>query len=185
MEETNKNHVEYTVSRKAEGKYLKAKILWISIYALLVIAYVGVLALLSNYAVLLAICTLPFIPVIVIVLRGSTWYRFVKCDYKYEIANAKITFTEIHGRFKKELFSDFVSAAKKIAPLTDEYKAEAEGADVLYDCRRSASDTEDIYFIVFEKDGKKTVIYIEAVKKALDVMKYYNSKNIVMSEVRY
>lgn len=185
MEDSNKNHVEYTVERKAEGKYLKAKILWLCIYALILAAYIGVLALLSQYAIMLVICTLPFAPVVVIVLRGSTWYRFVKCTYKYEISNAKITFTEIHGRFKKEFFSEFVSAAKKIAPLTDEYKAEAEGADVLYDCRRSASDTEDIYFIVFEKDGKKTVIYFEAVKKALDVMKYYNSKNIVMTEVRY
>ena len=184
MEESNKNYVEYTVSRKAEGKYLKAKILWISIYALLVIAYVGVLALLSNYAVLLAICTLPFIPVIVIVLRGSTWYRFVKCDYKYEIANAKITFTEIHGRFKKEHLSEFVSAFSKIAPATEEYLSETEGADTVIDFRSSAK-AEDVYFMVLNKDGKKTVIYFEAVKKALDVMKYYNSKNIVMSEVRY
>ena len=185
MEESNKNHVEYTVNKKCEGKYMKAKILWICIYALLVVAYGVLISLLSNMGVFAVIITLPFVPVVVIVLRGSTWYRFVKCSYKYEITSAKITFTEIHGRFSKELFSEFVSAAKKIAPLTDEYKAEAEGADVLYDCRRSVSDTEDIYFIVFEKDGKKTVIYFEAVKKALDILKYYNSKNIVMSEVRY
>lgn len=182
MEDSNKNHVEYTVEKKAEGKYLKAKILWLCIYALLIVAYGVLISLTGVFAVII---TLPFAPVVVIVLRGSTWYRFVKCSYKYEISSAKITFTEIHGRFKKELFSEFVSAAKKIAPLNDEYKAEAEGADVLYDCRRSASDTEDIYFIVFEKDGKKTVIYFEAVRKALDVMKYYNSKNIVMTEVRY
>ncbi len=184
MEDSNKNHVEYTVERKAEGKYLKAKILWICIYALILAAYIGVLALLSQYAIMLVICTLPFAPVVVIVLRGSTWYRFVKCSYKYEISSAKITFTEIHGRFKKELLSEFVSGFSKIAPATAEYLSETEGADTVIDCRSSAK-AEDVYFMVLSKDGKKTVIYFEAVRKALEVMKYYNSKNIVMSEVRY
>ena len=184
MEESNKNHVEYTVERKAEGKYLKAKILWICIYALLIVAYVGVMALLKDFAVMLAICTLPFVPVVVIVLRGSTWYRFVKCTYKYEIANAKITFTEIHGRFKKEQLTEFVSAFSKIAPATEEYLSETEGADTVIDFR-SCAKAEDVYFMILNKDGKKTVVYFEAVRKALDVMKYYNSKNIVMSEVRY
>ncbi len=184
MEESNKNYVEYTVSRKIEGKARKNMFLCIALYTLIVIAYVCLLAYLGNFGVFAIILTFPLIPAIYMILRGQTWDRFVKCDYSYEILSAKITLSESHGRKKTERFNDFVSSFEKIVPLTDENKALAEDADTVIDFRSSAS-AEDVYMLVQNKDGKKTVIYIEAVKKALDLFKYYNSKAIVMTEVRY
>ncbi len=184
MEESNKNYVEYTVSRKIEGKARKNMILCFALYATIIAAYVTLLTFLGNFGTFAVILTFPLIPAIYMILRGQTWDRFVKCDYSYEILSAKITLNEVHGKKKTERFCDFVSSFEKIVPLTDEYKALAEGADTVIDFRSSVS-AEDVYMLVQNKDGKKTVIYIEAVKKSLDLLKYYNSKAIVMTEVRY
>lgn len=172
------NYAEYTVKRKAEGKFLKAKLLWLAIYAVLIIAYICLLVKLSMYGVLVVIITLPFVPLIFMVLRHLTWNKYVACDNKYEIANAKLTLTEVHGKKGTVIFSEFVSAFDKIAPVREEYKEYYEGADTVIEFR-GTSKSPDSYFLTLNKDGKKTVIFIEATNKAVKVMKFYNSKNLV------
>ncbi len=184
MEELGKNYAEYTVKRKIEGKARRNMFLCIALYAVLIVAYVLLLSVLKNFGVLAIIITFPFIPAIYMILRGQTWDRFVLCNYKYEINAAKITLTELRGRKKTEMFTEFVSAFEKIVPVTPENAALAEGADKVIDFRSTVS-TPDGYMLVLNKEGTKTVVYIEAVQKALDVMKYYNSKAIVMAPVRY
>ena len=97
------NYAEYTVPRKAEGKFLKAKLLWLAIYAVIVIAYFVLLLKLSMYGVLVVIITLPFVPLIFMTLRHLTWNKYVAVDHKYEIANAKITLYEVHGKKEVEV----------------------------------------------------------------------------------
>jgi len=172
------NYAEYTVSRKAEGKYLRVKIFWLAIYAVLLAIYLGVLVALSNYGIMLVIVTLPFLPLIVMILRYFTWNRFVAVDQKYEIANAKISLYEVHGKKQVPVFSELVSTFTLIAPVRDEYKADYEGADTVIDFRGSFK-SPDSYFLRLDKDGKKTVIFIEATNKAVKVMKFYNSKGLV------
>lgn len=179
------NYAEYTVPRKAEGKFLKTKLLWLAIYAVIIIAYFALLLKLSMYGVLVVIITLPFVPLIFMVLRTLTWNKYVAVDHKYEIANAKITLTEMHGKKGKEVFSEYVSAFDKIAPVRDEFKADYEGADTVIEFRGSMK-SPDSYFLTLNKDGKKTVIFIEATNKAMKVMKFYNSKGLVTCDtLRY
>lgn len=62
------NYAEYTVTQKAEGKFLKRKILWLAVYGLIIFAYIGLMVKLSNYGMLVAILTVPFIPMTVMVV---------------------------------------------------------------------------------------------------------------------
>lgn len=175
------NYAEYTVSRKAEGKYLKVKLFWMAIYGVLIAAYLGVLLALKDYGVLVVIVTLPFVPLGVMVLRHLTWNRFVAVDQKYEIANAKITLYQVCGKKATQVFSELVSAFTLIAPVNEKYKDEYESADEVIDFRGSFK-SPDSYFLRLDKDGKKTIIFIEATNKAVKVMKFYNSKGLVASE---
>lgn len=177
----NANYAEYTVTQKAEGKYLKRKILCLALYAAIILGLVCLMVALSNYGVLVAIIVLPFVPLSIMVLRHTTWNRFVKVDHKYEVSSAKITFTEIYGKKEVVVFDKLISSFSLIAPVTDEYKDKYEGADVYMDFRGSAK-SPDSYFLLLEEDGKKTVIYFEAITKAIKVMAFYNSKNTVMSK---
>ena len=59
------NYAEYTVTQKAEGKFLKRKLFWLAVYGLIIFAYIGLMVKLSNYGVLVAILTVPFIPMTV------------------------------------------------------------------------------------------------------------------------
>ena len=90
------NYAEYTVTQKAEGKFLKRKILWLAVYGLIIFAYIGLMVKLSNYGVLVAILTVPFIPMTVMVVRYFTWNRFVKIEHRYEVVNAKLRITEVY-----------------------------------------------------------------------------------------
>lgn len=177
----NANYAEYTVSQKAEGKYLRNKILCLALYAVIVVALLSLMVALSNYGVLVAIIVLPFVPLSVMVLRYTTWNRFVQVDHRYEVASAKITFTEIHGKKETVAFEKLVSSFSLIAPVSDEYKDKYEGADVYMDFRGSAKSPNS-YFLLLEEDGKKTVVYFEAITKAIKVMSFYNSKNTVTSK---
>jgi len=90
----------------------------------------------------------------------------------------KITLTEVHGKREHVVFTELVSAFDKIAPVRDEFKADYEGADTVIEFRGTAK-SPDSYFLSMTKDGKKTVIFIEATNKAMKVMKFYNSKALV------
>ena len=177
----NANYAEYTVTQKAEGKYLTYKLLCLALYAVLIIGLLCLMVALSNYGVLVAIIVLPFIPLSIMILRHTTWNRFVNIDHKYEVASAKITFSDIYGRKEVVKYEKLISAFSLIAPVTDEYKDKYEGADVYMDFRGTVK-SPDSYFLLLEEDGKKTVIYFEAITKAIKVMSFYNSKNTVISK---
>lgn len=177
------NYAERTVTTKAEGKFLVRRLQWIGIYILLVLAYLGVMVKLSSmggsYGVWVAVVTVPFIPLAVMALRVYTWKRFVAIEYRYEISEAKITFTQPQGKKDKVLYSRLVSDFTKIAPVCDEMKEDMADANTVLDFRGSPK-SPDSYFLRLDEDGKKTIIYFEATNKAVKVMKFYNSKGLVM-----
>ncbi|MBE6598598.1 MAG: hypothetical protein E7638_04065 [Ruminococcaceae bacterium] len=178
------NFAEYTVSQKPEGKYLRNKILCIALYITLALGLLLAGFLLGSGAgSFVVIGCMCFIPVIIIVLNHLLWTRFVKFDHKYVVDSAKIKFSEIYhgGKTEKVVFEKLVSSLSFIAPVTDEYKDKYEGADVYMDFRGTVT-SPDSYFILDEADGKKTVIFFEATKKAVKVMSFYNKKNTILSD---
>ena len=78
------NYAERTVTTKAEGKFLVRRLQWIGIYALLILAYLGIMVKLSSlggsYGVWVAVVTVPFIPLAVMALRVYTWKRLVAIE---------------------------------------------------------------------------------------------------------
>jgi len=175
----SQNYAEYTVEHKAEGKLKQKRILLISLYVLFLVGgmilFVGVLKIWPIGAIM---------PFLTWIIWGLTW-RTVQLEHKYEVASAKLSIYEIYGRKKQiPVFEHLISDFKIVAPMNDQYKDEYTKADVIIDQRGSIAST-DSYFAAFEKDGQRTVVMFEATNKMLKVMKFYNSKNTVVTEVRY
>ncbi len=175
------NFAEYAVSQKTEGKYLRNKILIIALYIVLAIGLLLSSMLLGSGSAFLIMGIICFIPFIVIILNRLLWTRFVKFDHKYVVDSAKIKFSHIYhgGKTEKVCFEKLVSSLSLIAPMTEEYKAEYEKADVTMDFRSTVT-SPDSYFLVDEEDGKRTVIFFEATQQAIKVMSFYNKKNTVV-----
>ena len=171
---------EYTVERKATGKYLKYKIGCLALYAAIVLGYLCTTVALSTYGVWVAVVIIPFVPLFIMLLRHYVWNRYVNVEYKYEIVSANIIFYEVYGKQRQnKIYERLISEFDLIAPLSDEFKDKYENAEIVRDFR-GRSDSPDAYFMMaMEKDGKKSVVYFEAAEKTLKALKYYNSQNLV------
>ncbi len=177
--EESVNYAEYTVEKKAEGAHGRKGLTLILIYVIFclggLVTFVGILKLWPVGAI---------IPLLTYILWGLTW-RYAQLEHHYEVANAKFRISNIYGRKRKEtIFENLVSEFELIAPMTDEYKEKFENADEILDYRGSKKSS-DSYFARLTKDGKTTVIYFEAINKMLKVMRFYNSKGTVVTEMRY
>ncbi len=173
------NYAEYTVEHKSEGKHRVKRLSLISLYVLFLlggmILFVGILKLWPVGAIM---------PFLTWIIWGLTW-RYAQLEHKCEVGSAKLTISEIYGRKKQvTVFEHLISDFKIIAPMNDEHKAEYENADEFIDQRGSVSST-DAYFAAFEENGKRIVVMFEATNKMVKVLKFYNSKNTVVSELRY
>ena len=170
------NYAEYTVAKKAEGKNLRKRFLFIGLYLIVIIAISVMIAITNGGFALIG----GILFVLVIALVFFTW-RFVKEERKYEVANAKLKIQEVTGSGKATVvFENFVSEFSVIAPMTDEYKEKFEKADEIKDYRGN-SKSKDSYFARLEKDGKSTVVCFEATNKMLKVMTFYNKKATVVT----
>ncbi len=178
------NYAEYTVTQKSEGKYLRNKILLLLLYAAVTFAYIGIMTLLSTYGVLVAIITLPFIPITIVIIHNLVWSRAVNVDHKTEISNAKIRFTDVYGHKKENLiFENLISEFSAIEPMEESNRGKWEKADRILDFRGSVK-ADDAYFGRLEKDGKSLVVYFEATNKMIKSIKFYNSSATVVKELR-
>lgn len=183
MNAANGNMAEYTVERKATGKYLKYKIGCLALYVLIVLGYLSLAVALGTYSVWVSVVTIPFVPLFILLLRHYVWNRYVNVEYKYEILSAKVIFYEVYGKTREnKVYERLISDYTLIAPVTDEYKAQYESADVVRDFRGSANSPDAYFMLAEEPDGKRSVVYFEAAEKTLKALKYYNSKNLVDSQ---
>ena len=183
MNSSNGNMAEYTVERKASGKYLKYKIGCIALYAAIVLAYFCTTVALSSYGVWVAIVIIPFVPLFIMLLRHYVWNRYVNVEYKYEIASAYIYFYKVYGKQREnKVYERLISEFDLIAPVEDTYRDKYENADIIRDFR-GTEKTPDAYFMMaMEEDGKKSVVFFEATEKTLKALKYYNSQNLVATK---
>ena len=99
MNASGGNMAEYTVERKATGKYLKYKIACLALYAAIVLGYFSLTVALSTYGVWVAVLTIPFVPLFVLILRHFIWNRYVNVEYKYAVAQTKRSYPLMVFRF--------------------------------------------------------------------------------------
>ena len=90
-------------------------------------------------------------------------------------------YSQPQGKKDKVLYSRLVSDFTRIAPVADAWKDDMSGADTVLDFRGSPK-SPDSYFLRLDEGGKKTILYFEATNKAVKVMKFYNSKGLVMPD---
>jgi len=184
------NYAEYSVEKKKEGAYKTKRFL-------MVLAYIGLFALLSGIVVLVNTLTGGAIGMFVVVLIAlvplGTWvlihftWGYVSYDYKYVIDHAEFTAFIVYGGKKdKKLFSCKTKDFRLIAPNNEQYKPEVGAfgkADVL-DITPSMN-AEDVYFgLVEDEYGKKNIIYFQVTSHTLKALKYYNKDALIMTETR-
>lgn len=179
--ETDSRSCEYTVNQKIEGKWRTRRVLLVLSYILFSIGYFAVCAAIRFYPLM---C---FTPLFLWMLVFFTW-RYVSVAYRYEIVSGGWIFTRVMSdRFYKKMFTLKVKDAERIAPYGDRLersRIDAYGAEKEL-WAASSKESPDLYFALFiDKDGKRTVLYFEATKRALQLLSFYN-KNTVLSKVRY
>ncbi len=181
MAEDSVNYAEYTVTKKAEGTNLRKRIILIAVYLIYIAAVVIITVATKGGG---AMWGFLFFLLFVILVFFS--WKLVKEDRKYECLNAKLVISELNegiGSKPKIVSEDLISAYSLIAPANEEYREQWSNADEIKDFRGDTK-SPDSYFARLEKDGKSTVVLFEATNKMLKVMKFYNSKGTVVTEVR-
>lgn len=179
MAEESVNYAEYTVAKKAEGSNLKKRVGLIALYVVVLAVIVVIIKLTSGAAAVWG-------GVLFVLLVALIWFtqRLVKEERKFEVSNAKLVISELNASGKGRIVSEeLVSAYSLIAPANEEYREKWTAADEVKDFRGD-SKSPDSYFARLEKDGKSSVVLFEATNKMLKVMKFYNSKGTVVTEVR-
>ena len=179
MAEESVNYAEYTVTKKAEGKNLRKRIILIAVYVIY-----SIIALSLMFGLNLGMYGFLFL-LFFIILVFFTW-KLIKEDRKYECLNAKLVISEINegiGAKPKIVSENLISSYSIIAPANDEYKEQWSAADEIQDFRGD-SKSPDSYFARLERDGKSSVVLFEVTNKMLKVMKFYNSKGTVVTTVR-
>lgn len=167
------HYAEYATTQRPEGRFATRRLLFIIGYIVIIGGLIGItVAFIQSMAFVFGFVFL----VLGIALIFFTW-RFTKPDYKYVIETGDIKFSTSYGKRYKENVSTKIKDAEAIAPYTSEYDEATKGAAVTYDFR-GTTKTPDAYFIVFTKNGKKTVVLFEGTEKAVGLLYYYNKATV-------
>jgi hypothetical protein len=98
-----------------------------------------------------------------------------------------MTLTKIlGGRARKKVLEVRIKELHMIAPYDGDYikQAEAFKPEKSYDFV-SSMQSPDLYFALLEtSEGRRGIIYFEATKPALKILRYYNTDTVI-AEVRY
>lgn len=156
------NHAEYTVLQKAEGRFLRLRILLISLYVLFGLAYVSISVLISIVQII------AILPLLLWILEHFTW-RYVSLEHSLTIGQGTLTVTDILKDGKKIPRLKIVLAE---AESLSEIPEKAPDNVRLYDFRgdRHASDA---YCISFNEKGTKAMLYLRTTPEFLRILKRF------------
>lgn len=179
------NHAELTVELKKEGKYLRNRWLMISAYIFGFILILGILFALNLG--LLGLIMVPAYPFLLSKLIVPITFCYVDIEKKMDISGGNLTLSTIYGKRKKvDNIVVKVSQLDAIMPYRDEYKkiADEYDATLRYEAVSSMSHP-DVYFAYYTNEkGEKVILFFEVVNKALKVLKFLNSKTVVVEVSR-
>ncbi len=174
-EKLRSNYAEYLVKRH-DAKLVLAKV-GILLFAIAAVA-------LSFFFVLqwVAAAMLP----IFIGIMALCWYlwRFTNVEYEYIIISATVEVHKIYGeRVRKKIFEINTRDIEKIAPLY----AHPEVKDGKYDNILDISDGtggDDLFYLTYSGENGSGIIYLNVIKKTLDVFKYYKSSAVEYGNIK-
>ena len=170
---------EFVVAQKAEGRFLRRRILFVLMYMLYVATFLGI-----GIITRIGIPLVALVPVTTWILIFFTW-RYVQVEYEYSMTSGILVFTEIYGgRSRKKMMEVHIKDAAAILPISDprtEVEVERFAPEIVYSAIPS-THAEDTYVMLFEDrneqvkgKGKHKAFTFVATTQALKIMKYYNS----------
>lgn len=168
------NYAEYLV--KINGK--KTTLIKVGLIFFTVLLLVAIIAILSKFPMaMLPIC---------VGSMALCWYlwRFTCLEYEYIIISATVEFHKIYGeRYRKKVYEIKTTDIEKVAPVA----AHPEVMDADYAEIHDFSDGkrgEDFFYILYNGEKGKSIIYINVIKKTLDVFKYYKSSAVEYGNIK-
>lgn len=179
-ETTVGNYAEYSIMRKTDKKARLQRLGYICIYLAVVAVFVYFFVVLTPLFPIVGLSA-----IIDYILFLATWHR-TKVEFTYIVEKGNFHIYRICGRCKaKEVINVKLETNLGIYPANDDdYKAALDECEVKLDyCE--AIDAEDVYFAIFNIDGKKTAVYFSAASKLLTTMRYFGGENVVVTYVRH
>ncbi len=163
---------EFVVTERPEGKRK----------AFVVFARAGLLSVIAVFVFLCFGFNVPTLAVLPLSLLGLVmyfWKRFNR-DMEYSMTTGIMTFSYIYGgSSRKKVLELFIKDMREIAPVTDDTMDHLNKLGVERDYRFvSSSSADDMYYAIFDQDGKLCVVYFEATEKALSILYYYNHATV-------
>ena len=163
---------EFVVAQKAEGRFLRRRILFVLMYMLYVATF-----LIVGIITRIGIPLVALVPVTTWILIFFTW-RYVSVEYEYSMAGGMMTLSYVYGgKSRKKVAEIRIKDMTRIAPFDGDYIKEAEK----YAPERTIDFTSDlqkdnVYFALYETaDARRGILYFEVTEQALRVLRYYNS----------
>lgn len=179
------HYAEHSVTKKYEGSYGRRRVLAIILFVICPIAVLTLM--LAAIGAGAFIWFVPLSPTAILIAKGFIYDRFFGTEYTYIIAGGTLTVTEHHhnGRYKRELISFRISSAELILPLRENRdKISAIRSERRIEAVASMSG-EDVYAIaVTDNSGKRCLVFIDGIQKAVRLLNLYN-RSAVVRETRY
>ena len=172
------NYYEYLVSKKNDGSTVTKKII--------IILFAAIVALIGS----IYICRYvpPIAPFFWILIGFIVWYlwRFVSIEYEYTLADGELDMDAIYGkRQRKKIMSARIRDMELIAPAEPRYLEQSKRNEPSKTiCCASALSGPNVYFLIYrdKKTNQKIMMYFEATKKAISILRYYNPSVTIVSD---
>ena len=178
MDDSSFNSITYTVEKKVEGKYRLQRIMYIvgAVLAsvLLCGACIMVKMLVYFTPVMFMLCLILF----------KYMFMYFQIEYRYTIERGVFTMEKVFGAKKcKKYYQVTINEVDSIVPHTE---VSVSKNDVVFpSCVSIGTPTPDLYAMIVNDGDKKTVLYFEATKKTLKIMKYHNKNTVVIDTLRH
>ena len=174
-EKLRPNYAEYLVERKDSKSLLKKAGIVLGALVLIVLEFV----FLANFP-------WAMLPLLVgtMALCWFLW-RFANLEYEYIIIQATVEFHRIYGeRSRKKVHEIKTSDIEKVAPVAEHPEVKDEQYAEVYDFSDGKNNHDTLFFILYNGEKGKSIIYINAIKKTLDVFKYYKSTAVEYGNIK-
>jgi len=185
---TNPNDMLFDVEKKVTGKERGKRILYWVAVVIGSFIFLAVLVYILPALIMLAAAVLP-----AVIFLSKHFYKYFCPGYRYQIEKGVLKLYLLYGKTGsgKRLVTVSLKDMELIAPYN---KTEGDLAKyheiandpsitVRYEAP-SSMDHPDVYFCIFDDAEKgRSIMFIEATNKFIKIAKFYNSENVVSSQV--
>lgn len=174
-EKMRANYAEYLV-KKTGTRLVLAKI---------GIILLAVIVVLLAFAFVLRWVAAAMLPIFIGTM-ALCWYlwRFTNVEYEYIIVSATVEIHRILGeRSRKKLFEIKTSDIERVAPLSLHPEIKNGQYSSVTDIS-SGKPSDEVFFVLYNNEKGRGIIYLNVIKKTLDVFKYYKPNAVEYGNIK-